>query len=384
MNSSHTETRVEVVMPQLGISVTEGTIVQWRKRPGDAVAYEEPICDIDTDKIESELPSPAAGRLVEILVDVGATVSVGSTIAVIASDGSHEAPVAIADVIEPKVTDAAAERRENVHSPVVQRLAAEHGIDLATVTGTGTGGRVRKQDVLSAVADRAGGAQQYMAPAPVPLSRMRRSIGDHMKRSLETAATVTSWIEVDFSAVEAARAELRTTALPVVASATMATLAEFPDLNAWLDGGDIVRHETVNLGIAVALGTEGLLVPVIREAERLSIAELSARIRDLATRARTGELNPEEMRDGTFTITNPGQYGTIMATPVINQPQIAILDIEAIVRRPVVVSGPPGEESIAIRPICVLGLSWDHRALDGVLAAQFLGALRERLERWGA
>jgi pyruvate/2-oxoglutarate dehydrogenase complex dihydrolipoamide acyltransferase (E2) component len=373
-------------MPQLGISVTEGTIVQWRKRPGDAVAYEEPICDIDTDKIESELPSPVAGTLVEILAEVGETVDVGKPIALIASDGLHE----VADTSLPIVAAVVAEGdvpqdRGSVHSPVVQRLAAENGIDLATVKGTGTGGRVRKQDVLAAVADRAGGgAAQYAPPAPVPLSRMRRSIGDHMKRSLETAATVTSWIEVDFSAVEAARVELRTTALPIVASATMATLAEFPDLNAWLDGGDIVRHETVNLGIAVALGTEGLLVPVIREAERLGIAELSARIRDLATRARTGELGPDELRDGTFTITNPGQYGTMMATPVINQPQIAILDVEAIVRRAVVVSDQSGEESIAIRPICILGLSWDHRALDGVLAAQFLGALRERLERWDA
>jgi pyruvate/2-oxoglutarate dehydrogenase complex dihydrolipoamide acyltransferase (E2) component len=162
----------------------------------------------------------------------------------------------------------------------------------------------------------------------------------------------------------------------------MATLKEFPDLNAWIDGGDIVRHATVNLGIAVALGTEGLLVPVIREAERLDIADLSARIRDLATRARSGELTAAETRDGTFTITNPGQYGTLMATPVINQPQVAILDIEAIVRRAVVVRDGAGEEQIAIRPICVLGLSWDHRVLDGVLAAQFLGALRERLEHW--
>ena len=327
-------------MPQLGISVTEGTIVQWRKRPGDAVGYEEPICDIDTDKIESELPSPVAGTLVEILVGVGETVDTGTAIALIASDGSHEVPVAVPDATEPKLTAVAAAGREHLYSPVVQRLAAEHGIDLATVVGTGTGGRVRKQDVLAAVAD--------------------------------------------FSAIVVARTQLRTTALPIVASATMATRAEFPDLNAWLDGGDIVRHETVNLGIAVALGTEGLLVPVIREAERLSIAELSARIRDLAARARTGELGPDELRDGTFTITNPGQYGTIMATPVINQPQIAILDVEAIVRRPVVVLDPSGQETIAIRPICILGLSWDHRALDGVLAAQFLGSLRERLERWEA
>jgi pyruvate/2-oxoglutarate dehydrogenase complex dihydrolipoamide acyltransferase (E2) component len=369
-------------MPQLGISVTEGTIVAWRKSPGDAVAYEEPICDVDTDKIESELPSPVAGTLVEILVVAGETVATGTAIAVIAADGSQAALVDSTETSALASSSAATEGREHVHSPLVQRLAAEHGIDLATVKGTGTGGRIRKQDVLTMVAHRqSGGAAAYVAPAPVPLTRIRRSIGDHMKRSLETAATVTSWIEVDFAAVESARVQLGTTALPIVASATIATLADFPDLNAWLDGGDIVRHETVNLGIAVALGAEGLLVPVIREAERLDIAELARRIRDLATRARSSELTADELRDGTFTITNPGQYGTVMATPVINQPQVAILDIEAIVRRPVVVSEPSGDETIAIRPICILGLSWDHRALDGVVAAQFLGALRTRLER---
>jgi 2-oxoglutarate dehydrogenase E2 component (dihydrolipoamide succinyltransferase) len=383
MSSSPTETRVEVVMPQLGISVTEGTIVHWRKSPGDTVAYEEPLCDIDTDKIESELPSPVAGTLIEILVEVGETVPTGTAIGLIESDGSHEVPLTVLDPTPPKATGAAATSREQVHSPVVQRLAAEHGIDLTTIAGTGQGGRVRKQDVLSAIADRAaGGVTQYVPPEPIPLSRMRRSIGDHMKRSLETAATVTSWIEVDFSAIEAAREQFHTTALPIVARATIATLSEFPDLNAWLDGGDIVRHETVNLGIAVALGAEGLLVPVIREAERLDIADLSARIRDLATRARGGELKAEELRDGTFTITNPGQYGTIMATPVINQPQVAILDIEAIVKRAVVITDAGGEEQIVVRPICILGLSWDHRAIDGVLAAQFLGALRGRLENW--
>jgi 2-oxoglutarate dehydrogenase E2 component (dihydrolipoamide succinyltransferase) len=378
----NTEARVEVVMPQLGISVTEGTIVGWRKSPGEAVAYEEPICDIDTDKIESELPSPVAGRLLEILVPVGETVATGTAIAVIAAEGLPEAQLVALAPTSPESSRAAPEGREHVHSPLVQRLAAEHGVDLTTVTGTGTGGRIRKQDVMAVVADRtSGGAAQYVSPPPVPLSRMRRSIGDHMKRSLDTAATVTSWIEVDFSAIEAARAKVGTTALPIVSSATMATLAEFPDLNAWLDGGDIVRHATVNLGIAVALA-EGLLVPVIREADSLDIGELSRRIRDVATRARSGELKPDETRDGTFTITNPGQYGTVMATPVISQPQVAILDIEAIVRRPVVIRDGAGDEQIAIRPICVLGLSWDHRAIDGVLAAQFLAALRQRLEAW--
>ncbi len=368
-------------MPQLGISVTEGTIVQWRKAVGEEVSYEEPICDIDTDKIESELPSPAAGILVEILVSVGETVATGAPIAVIAADKAYAGPLAPADIGPAATPQEPATGREHLHSPLVQRLAAEHGIDLDAIEGTGTGGRIRKQDVLALITERRrDSAPPYVPPAPVPLSRMRRSIGDHMKRSLETAATVTSWIEVDFSAVDVARAKLGTTALPIVAAATIATLADFPDLNAWLDGGDIVRHETVNLAVAVALGAEGLLVPVIREAESLDVAELSVRIRDLARRARGGELTADETRDGTFTITNPGQYGTIMATPVINQPQVAILDIEAIVRRPVVVVESSGEERIAIRPICVLGLSWDHRALDGVVAAQFLGALRDRLE----
>jgi 2-oxoglutarate dehydrogenase E2 component (dihydrolipoamide succinyltransferase) len=276
---------------------------------------------------------------------------------------------------------AAGSARASIYSPVVSRLAAEHDIDLKTIKGTGRDGRVRKQDVLAAIESN-GRAQEspYEPPAPVSLSRLRQAIGENTKRSLDTAATVTSWIEVDFSRVELVRKQLGTTALPVVASATVATLADFPDLNAWLDVHDYIRHETVNLGIAVAIGAAGVLVPVIREAERLSVTELARRIRDLATRARNGELVPDDMRDGTFTLTNPGQFGTMMATPVIIQPQVAILDVEAIVRRPTVVVEPSGEERIAIHPMCVLGMSWDHRALDGVLAAQFLGALRARLE----
>jgi pyruvate/2-oxoglutarate dehydrogenase complex dihydrolipoamide acyltransferase (E2) component len=204
---------------------------------------------------------------------------------------------------------------------------------------------------------------------------MRLLIGEHMKRSLETAATVTSWIEVDFSAIEMRRRKLGITALPIVAEATAATLIEYGDLNAWIDGDDYVRHTEVNLGVAVSLGDDGLIVPVLRAAQRDDAAELARRIADAAARARAGTLSPDELRDGTFTISNPGQFGTLMATPVINQPQVAILDVEAVVRRPVVV----GDE-IAIRPICILGLSWDHRALDGVYAARFLGALRGRLE----
>jgi pyruvate/2-oxoglutarate dehydrogenase complex dihydrolipoamide acyltransferase (E2) component len=202
-----------------------------------------------------------------------------------------------------------------------------------------------------------------------------------MKRSLETAATCTSWIEVDLSRVEARRHELGVTALAFVAQATTEALRAHPALNATLEGDAYTRHdEAVHLGIAVSLGDEGLIVPVVRDAQDLSAEGLARRIRDLARRARAGELVPDEVRGGTFTITNPGQFGTLMATPVINQPQVAILDVEAVVKRPVVVTDAAGGDSIAIRPMCVLGLSWDHRALDGVAAARFLAAVRDRLQ----
>jgi pyruvate/2-oxoglutarate dehydrogenase complex dihydrolipoamide acyltransferase (E2) component len=211
---------------------------------------------------------------------------------------------------------------------------------------------------------------------------MRRQIGEHMKRSLETAAHCTSWIEVDMNRVEAARARLGLTALSFVARATIAALREHPALNATLEGERYTVHEAVHLGIAVSLGEDGLIVPVIQGAHELSAEGLGARIKDLARRARSRELAPDEVRGGTFTITNPGQYGTIMATPIINQPQVAILDLETVVKRPVVVTDADGNDSIAIRPMTILGLSWDHRALDGVLAAQFLATVKRNLENW--
>jgi 2-oxoglutarate dehydrogenase E2 component (dihydrolipoamide succinyltransferase) len=374
------ETVVEIMMPQLGVSVVEGTIIAWRKHPGDQVEADEAVCDVATDKIDSELPAPCRGRIAELLVDEGETVDVGTVIATMHADSAAAPPPATAPSAEPQPAPAApaprsAERPR--HSPVVLKLAAEHGVDVERLTGTGLGGRVRKEDVLAAAPPRAApaGERGYVAPPPSERSRMRLLIGEHMKRSLATAATVTSWIEVDFGAIEARRRELGITALPIVARATAATLVDYGDLNAWIDGEDYIRHAEVNLGIAVSLGDDGLIVPVLQGAQRDDAAELARRITDVAARARAGTLSPDELRDGTFTISNPGQFGTLMATPVINQPQVAILDVEAIVRRPVVV----GDE-IAIRPICILGLSWDHRALDGVYAARFLAALRERLE----
>jgi pyruvate/2-oxoglutarate dehydrogenase complex dihydrolipoamide acyltransferase (E2) component len=279
------------------------------------------------------------------------------------------------------------------------RIAAEHDVDLSTIEGTGRGGRVTKKDVLAALEQDAPlhiespyrpepeppdarrltpDAPEPPAPAaPSTLSRMRRSIGEHMKRSLETAATCTTWTEADMARIEAARARHGLTALPLVASCAIAALREHPQLNAWLEGDRYTQHDAVHLGIAVSLDDEGLIVPVIRDAHELSAEGLARRIKDLAARARSGDLGPDEVRGGTFTITNPGQYGSIMATPVINQPQVAILDLEAVVKRPVVI-----DDAIAIRPMTIFGLSWDHRALDGVLAAQFLAALKRRVEAW--
>ena len=453
MSSSSTETLVDVVMPQMGVSVSEGTIVEWRKQVGDWVEYEEAIVDISTDKIDTEVPSPAAGRVAEIVVEIGTTVEVGTVLARLATDAKPGQPHASEQNGAPPTSEAAAATGETPveatatpspepgtaapddapkrrapgarrYSPVVQRIAAEHDVDLDQVQGTGREGRVRKQDVLAYVESggaAGGGAPAveepplhiespyrpdppapkpaaapaasapapapapaatgaYQPPAAAPLSRMRKLVGDHMKRSLETAATCTTWIEADMSRVERAREQAGLTALPFVARATIDALREYPALNAWLEGDQHTVHSDVNLGIAVSLGEDGLIVPVIQSAQDLSAEGLSKRIKELARAARSRALRPDDVQGGTFTITNPGQFGSVMATPVINQPQVAILDLEAVVKRPVVVTDEDGNDSIAIRPITVLGLSWDHRALDGALAAQFLAAVKRRLE----
>jgi pyruvate/2-oxoglutarate dehydrogenase complex dihydrolipoamide acyltransferase (E2) component len=419
-------------MPQMGVSVAEGTVVQWRVEVGDRIEADETICEISTDKIDTEVPAPASGTVTEILVAVEETVSVGTVLARIASGGSAASGQAAADHVAPRRSAPEHAEREpeapasagngavqaRHYSPVVRRIAAEHGIDLSRVTGTGRGGRVRKQDVLAAVREAGAPAPEEpplhiespYRPEPVPaaiptaapqaspaaaaaagtdagattgrLSHVRRQIGEHMKRSLQTAAHCTTWIEVDMSRVEEARARLGLTALPFVARACVAALREHPLLNAWLEGDRHTVHASVNLGIAVSLGEDGLIVPVVHGAHELSVEGLAARIRDLARRARASALTPDEVRGGTFTITNPGQYGSIMATPIINQPQVAILDLEAVVKRPVVIAGADGTDAIGVRPVTILGLSWDHRALDGALAAQFLATVKRVLEGW--
>jgi pyruvate/2-oxoglutarate dehydrogenase complex dihydrolipoamide acyltransferase (E2) component len=433
-------------MPQMGVSVAEGTVVEWRKQPGDWVQADETICEISTDKIDTEVPAPASGRLVEVLVAVGTTVDVGVTLARIATDARpgepHSSendrpappppaaaaappppppPARPAPAIPPTTLPAPAPARgaggsaSKRHSPVVQRIADEHGVDLDEVQGTGRDGRVQKKDVMAVVAARAGAAGPSAPAAPAdggapepmlhiespyrpgagastsgpytppegrPLSRMRQAIGVHMKQSQMTAATCTTWIEVDVSRVEIARKKLAITALPLIARCTIGALVEFPLLNAWLENDVHTVHEQVNLGIAVALGEDGLIVPVVRGAQDLSPEGLSRRIRDLARRARSRQLSPDDVHGATFTITNPGQFGSMMATPVIAQPQVAILDVEAIVKRPVVVTDQFGDDAIAIRPMVILGLSWDHRALDGALAARFLASVKKRVESY--
>ena len=417
-------------MPQMGVSVAEGTIVEWKKQPGDSVEADEPIVEISTDKVETEVPAPGAGRLKEVLVEVGETVDVGTVLATIepaavtadaraaapapaeaAAPGSPQAPAAAGverqsggDGGRPEHGDG----RAPPVTPVVRRMAEEHDLDLSLIEGSGRRGRVTKRDVL-AYLRRGEGAPEEAAPeeaAPEPalhmespyreeeapaepapaapggreLSVMRKRIAEHMVRSLRTAAHCTTIVEADMSRIEAARG--RRSYLPFVARATIAALREHAVLNATLEGEMLTVHEEVHLGIAVSLGEEGLIVPVIRNAHELSHEGLATRIKDLATRARGKRLSPDEVGGGTFTITNPGAYGAVLATPIINQPQVAILDLEAVVKRPVVVTDADGNDSIAIRPMTYLCMSWDHRALDGALAAQFLSTLKGRIEGW--
>jgi pyruvate/2-oxoglutarate dehydrogenase complex dihydrolipoamide acyltransferase (E2) component len=405
-------------MPQMGVSVAEGTIVEWRKRVGDWVEADEPIVEISTDKVETEIPAPSSGRVTEILVQPGETVEVGVVLARIdggAKPGEahvDESPVASSQLpVASEQAAAGAEQGAGSEvrgagngngghappiSPVVRRMADEHGVDLSRVEGTGRRGRVTKRDLLAFI-ESTGNRQPATGnsepalhsespyreeqPEAAPtggqeLSVMRRQIGAHMVRSLQTAAHCTTVVEADMSRIEEARGRL--SYLPFVARATIAALREYPMLNATLEGERLTVHEEVNLGIAVSLGEEGLIVPVVKNAHELSHEGLATKIKDLAERARSKRLTPDEVQGGTFTITNPGAFGALLATPIINQPQVAILDLEAVTKRPVVVNG----DSIAIRSMTYLCMSWDHRALDGALAAQFLSAVRRHLEEW--
>jgi 2-oxoglutarate dehydrogenase E2 component (dihydrolipoamide succinyltransferase) len=407
------ETRIEVVMPQMGVSVSEGTIVKWLKSEGQQVAADEPLLEISTDKVDTEVPSPADGVLGSIVTLEGETVAVGTTIALITTGGEAAAEQAVAEPVPDDVAPGASAAQlsdladRSFVSPVVARIAAEHSIDLERVGGSGRGGRVTKKDVLAHVAatktaplvtdEPRSTVVTSSAPAGgdrlEPMSQMRRSIAEHMRRSLDTAAHATTVFEVDMSNVVAIRARLkpeflerhgvRLTYLAFVARATVEALRNWPWLNAEIRGYEIVTHSQINLCIAVAVdGGKGLVVPAIRNAEGLNLLGMARAIQDVGDRARSKQLAPEDMQGGTFTITNPGGHGSVVGTPIINQPQVAILDTEALVKRPVVISDEKGVDAISVRPIMNLCLSFDHRLIDGAYAVQFMAEVRRSLESW--
>ena len=437
-----TETAVDVVMPQMGVSVSEGTITKWLKREGEHVEADEPLLEISTDKVDTEVPSPASGTVTQILVQEGETVDVGTKLAQIGGGGAP-APAPAAPEPEPEPTPtppptpapvyeapaaapapAAVEASGNGKfvSPVVARIASEHGVDPNQIPGTGRGGRVTKQDILAFVeqgapaapaaapaapapAAPAPQAAPKAAPAPAPaaapqagetvepVTAMRRGIAEHMRRSVDTAAHVTSAIEVDMSRIVAARETLKKefqsaygvnpTYLAFIGRAAVETLKDYPYINGELRGDSIVTRNYVNLGIAVELAEgKGLIVPVIRNAEGLNLLGIARSIADIAARARDKKLLPDDVQGGTFTITNPGGYGTFHGTPVINQPQSAILGTYALVKRPWVVTDENGNDAIAIKPMMNITLTYDHRLVDGAYAGRFLRDLRQRLESW--
>ncbi len=405
---------VPIIMPQLGESVAEGTVIEWLKQEGDRVEKDEPILAISTEKVEAEIPAPAGGVLSQVRVKAGEVAPVGFTLAVIVEgfasgtgvDLGSEPPVTVAEPPAPGPVAAAPEQREGpFHSPAVRRLAADLGVNLDDVTGTGQGGRVTRRDVeaYAQARDRKltfagpGIAVGSDAAAPVvevegeellPMTKMRQSIAEHMVRSLRGAPHVTSVSEADFTAVarfrDAKKAAFREargvplTFLPFIVKAAAHLLPEFPTLNArWSEEGIYVR-KAVHLGIAIAL-EDGLVVPVLRSPRSRSLTDIAVTIAQMTRRAQAGRLLPDELTGGTFTVNNFGADGNLIGTPVLNQPEVGILGVGTIAKRPVVLS-QAGEDVIAIRWMGYLCLSYDHRAVDGAVAGRFLQRLRRSLE----
>jgi pyruvate dehydrogenase E2 component (dihydrolipoamide acetyltransferase) len=449
-----------VKMPQLGETVIEGTILKWLKQEGDQVALDEPLFEISTDKVDTEVPSSAAGVLSRIMVAEGETVAVGTELAEIAdggaggavtpgaaaqlaSDGSSEAetssatargadassasaPPAAAPAPPPAAAPVAASTqtvappadrgpRSQILSPLVRKLATEHGIDLAQVSGTGTGGRITKNDVLGFVASRGAGAPVAVgatAPAPaaqpspasapavaqvapvavggaeeiVPVSHIRKQIAQHMKASLEISARAWNAVEVNMENVARlrerskdafkAREGFGLTYMPFVTRAVTEALLAHPMVNSELRGEEIAVKHFVNMGIAVSYD-EGLIVPVLKGTDTMNLLGIARGIYDLATRARAKKLQPDEVHGGTFTITNPGPFGSLISVPIINQPQTGILGFDTVEKRAVVI-----DDTIAIRHMVYISMSWDHRVIDGALASQFLARIKQNLETW--
>jgi pyruvate dehydrogenase E2 component (dihydrolipoamide acetyltransferase) len=464
----------EITLPQLGETVTEGTITRWFKKVGDTIAADEPLFEVSTDKVDTEVPSPIAGTLTEIRVAEGETVAVGTVIAVVGGAGAAPTPAPVAapapapapapvvtpapapvatpaptptPVATPAPTPAPAQvaQSNKLLSPVVRRLVNDHGINIDALQGTGPGGRITREDVLDYI-DRNGLAAQpaapVVAPAPapvvtptpapvaapapaptpapapaptpapaaaprpastlgdreqvIPLSKIRRLTGSHMVMSLETSPHSFTVVEVDYANVDKTRSSIKEswktsegfslTYLPFISRAVVDALAEFPHLNASIEGDNLIVHSYVDLGIAVDLDYAGLLVPVVRSADAKRLRAIAREIHDLASRARGRKLSPDEITGGTFTLSNNGSAGALIAMPIINQPQVAILSTDAIVRKPVVVAMPDGSESIAIHPMGHLSMSWDHRAFDGAYAGRFLSRVKQILETqdWSA
>ena len=439
----------DITLPQLGETVTEGTITKWFKKVGDTVAADEPLFEVSTDKVDTEVPSPISGTLTEIRVAEGDTVPVGTVIAVVVVAGAAPAPTAapapvvaaapapvVAAAPAPVVAAAPAPvaTSNKLLSPVVRRLVAEHGIDVNALVGSGPGSRITREDVLDHI-DRNGlkatptvanapvvsapivvapvvaaPAPIVAAPAPVArpavvssereqviaLTKIRKLTGSHMIMSKSMSPHAFSVVEVDYANVERARTAIKEswkkgegfslTYLPFISRAIVDALREFPHLNASIDGENLIVHGYVDLGIAVDLDYLGLLVPVVRNADGKRIRAIAREINDLASRAHNRKLLPDEIQGGTFTISNNGSAGSVLTMPIINQPQVAIMSTDAIVRKPVVVTSSDGSESIAIHPVGNLSMSWDHRAFDGAYAARFLARVKHILETqdWSA
>ncbi len=402
-----------VTMPALGESVTEGTVTRWLKNVGDSVTVDEALLEVSTDKVDTEIPSPVKGVITAIEVPVDSTVPVGARLAVISGSGaavvSTPAPVAApapAPVATPVASAPVSQPQDAYVTPIVRKFASENGVDLSRVTGTGIGGRIRKEDVTAAISKAPVSAPVTAAPvssskpsAPVAvsplrgttvkMSRLRSVIAARMVESLQTSAQLTTVVEVDVTKIArlrdrakanfAAREGVNLSFLPFFSIAVCEALKQHPVLNASVEGDQITYHGAEHLGIAV--DTErGLLVPVIRDAGDLNMGGVARKISDVAARTRDNKITPDELGGGTFTITNTGSRGALFDTPIINQPQVAILGLGAIVKRPIVMKGDDGGEQIAIRSMVYLALSYDHRIVDGADAARFLVTLKERLE----
>jgi 2-oxoglutarate dehydrogenase E2 component (dihydrolipoamide succinyltransferase)/2-oxoisovalerate dehydrogenase E2 component (dihydrolipoyl transacylase) len=381
----------DIIMPQLGESIAEGTIVKWLIPPGGRVEKDQPLLEVETDKVSLEIPSPTAGVLTEVLVQEGKTVPVGALLARLESEEAARGIInRVGGVVVRPMPPATVRIEEGAehYSPAVRQLAREHGVDLSDVAGTGAGGRVTRKDVLDFIA-KGGPREKATSPAIQPsakvapsageeilsLTPMRKTIAERMVASKRTSAHVATFFEADFSSIAKVREARGLTYLPFVMNAVTRAIRDVPILNSsWSDQGIILKKD-IHLGIAVAL-EEGLLVPVVRHADRKSLAQLAKEVADLAERARTKRLNPEEVQGATFSITNHGGMGSLFSAPIISQPQIAILGLGAVQKRAVVI-----RDAIAIRPMAYLSLSFDHRVIDGATADGFMSKIKAHIEQ---